>query len=87
MLYSCLKRRIAERSVLGLIRLWLQAPVQEEDGQGGERRTHPRAGTPQGGVISPLLSNIYLHELDRWWQAPGGPRERWNARLVRVPSG
>jgi len=82
-LLALLERRIADRSVLALIRAWLEAPVQEEDECGGQRRTKPAAGTPQGGVISPLLANVYLHELDRAWHEPGGPRSRWNARLVR----
>ena len=50
----------------GLLRLWLAAGVMEE---GRVHRT--LAGTPQGGVISPLLSNIYLHVLDRVWE------DRW----------
>jgi RNA-directed DNA polymerase len=74
--------RVADRSILGLIRQWLRSAVVEEDG-GQRKTTHPRRGTPQGGVISPLLANIYLHELDKRWYAPGGPRERYNARLVR----
>jgi RNA-directed DNA polymerase len=82
-LLACLRRRIADRSVLALIRRWLETPVQEDDGNGGTTLTRPKAGTPQGGVISPLLSNLYLHELDRRWHAPEGPRARYNARLVR----
>jgi RNA-directed DNA polymerase len=82
-LRACLEERIADRSVLHLIRMWLQVPVQEREASGGVTLTHPRAGTPQGGVISPLLSNLYLHERDRRWHAPGGPRDRWKARLVR----
>jgi RNA-directed DNA polymerase len=82
-LMACLRRRIADRSVLTLIRRWLEVPVQEDDGNGGKTLTRPQAGTPQGGVISPLLANLYLHELDRRWHAPEGPRDRYNARLVR----
>jgi RNA-directed DNA polymerase len=82
-LMACLEERIADRSVLHLIRMWLRVPVQERDEGGRVTLTHPRAGTPQGGVISPLLSNLYLHAMDRRWHAPGGPRDRWNARLVR----
>ena len=78
-------QRIADGSILGLIRQWLRSPVVEGDGKAGQGKTttHPRQGTPQGGVISPLLANIYLHELDKRWHAPGGPREQYNARLVR----
>jgi RNA-directed DNA polymerase len=82
-LMACLERRIADRSVLALIRGWLKTPVQERDEQGRTTLSRPTAGTPQGGVISPLLSNLYLHELDRRWQAPGGPRDRYDAHLVR----
>ncbi len=78
-----LERRIADRSVLRLIRLWLRCPVVEEDDQGRRHLTHPRQGTPQGGVISPLLANIYLHDFDRAFHGPGGPAQFANARLVR----
>src|SRR5881628_1107938 len=78
-----LERRIADRSVLHLIRLWLRGPVVEEDDQGRRRTTHPRHGTPQGGVISPLLANIYLHEFDRAFHAKDGPAQFAKARLVR----
>ena len=78
-----LERRIADQSVLRLIRLWLRCPVVEEDDQGRRRTTHPRQGTPQGGVISPLLANIYLHDFDRAFHGPDGPAQFANARLVR----
>jgi RNA-directed DNA polymerase len=60
--------RISDRRVLKLIWKWLKAGVMEEGG--GIRET--LAGTPQGGVISPLLANIYLHRLDREWEAKSG---------------
>jgi RNA-directed DNA polymerase len=78
-----LERRLADRSVLRLIRLWLRCPVVEDDDHGRRHTTYPRQGTPQGGVISPLLANIYLHDFDRAFQSTDGPAQFANARLVR----
>lgn len=78
-----LERRIADRSVLRLIRRWLRCPVVEEDDQGRRRTTRLRQGTPQGGVISPLLANIYLHDFDRAFHGPDGPAQFAKAQLVR----
>jgi RNA-directed DNA polymerase len=90
-LMACLERRIADRSVLKLIRMWLRAPVVEppekagggRSSGGGGRKVYPHRGTPQGGVISPLLANLYLHWFDKVFHRPGGPAQWANARLVR----
>jgi RNA-directed DNA polymerase len=83
-LMAQLERRVADRSVLKLIRMWLRCPVVDEDEHGNQKITKPDAGTPQGGVISPLLANIYLHQMDHAFHNDAdGPYETANARLVR----
>lgn len=83
-LMAALEMRIADRSVLKLIRMWLKSPVVEEH-EGGGRTTSGKAqkGTPQGGVISPLLANIYLHWFDKVFHFSDGPAQWAKARLVR----
>lgn len=84
-LLAAVARRVADRHILRLLAQWLRAPVaiEREDGKretrGGKRT---RRGTPQGGVISPLLANLYLHAFDTAWRA-GGLERRWQARLIR----
>jgi group II intron reverse transcriptase/maturase len=63
-LMKAVAKRVSDGSVLRLIKSWLRAPVVEEDKDGIKRVIPNRRGTPQGGVISPLLSNLYLNPLD-----------------------
>jgi RNA-directed DNA polymerase len=91
-LMECLRMRISDRHVLRLIKLWLTTPVQEPksgpgaQGSGSNRPgglSRPQSGTPQGGVISPLLANLYLHWFDKTFYRPKGPGTWANAKLVR----
>ena len=85
-LMACVRMRITDRAVLELIRGWLRAPVIETDEQTGKPnppRKSDGKGTPQGGVISPLLANVYLHWFDVMFHRQNGPRHWANARLVR----
>jgi len=75
--------RIADRSVLRLIRMWLKAPVMEEGDDGRPTMRRQSKGTPQGGVISPLLANAFLHWFDKFFHGANGPKVWANARLVR----
>lgn len=78
-LLEILRRRVRDGVLLRLVSKWLHAGVLEN----GEL-SHPEAGTPQGGVISPLLANVYLHEvLDSWFERDVKPRLRGGALLVR----
>jgi RNA-directed DNA polymerase len=82
-LMKCLRMRIVDRSVLKLIRRWLQAPIVEQDRNGRTRVTRSKKGTPQGGVISPLLANVYLHWFEKLFYTAGGPGSWAKARIVR----
>jgi RNA-directed DNA polymerase len=82
-LMACVQRRITDRSVLNLIRKWLESPIEDHDDQGRKRIIKPKQGTPQGGVISPLLANLYLHWFDKVFNGTSGPRQFANARIVR----
>lgn len=78
-LMKVLQERISDRTVLRLILQWLRAPVRQPDG----RMDQSRLGSPQGGVISPLLANIYLHVFDRLIVAEGGTYHQAEIRIVR----
>jgi RNA-directed DNA polymerase len=81
-LMKAVERRVADRSVLALIRMWLDAPVEDRDEDGRRTVSRSKQGTPQGGVISPLLANLYLHWFDVVFHR-NGPGRWAKARLVR----
>jgi RNA-directed DNA polymerase len=73
-LLQCVARRIVDRDMLWLIKLWLKTPVEERDENGNRRLTGGRqstCGTPQGGVISPLLANLYMNRFLKYWRQTG----------------
>jgi group II intron reverse transcriptase/maturase len=79
LLLEIIKKRVNDGGILRLIGKWLNAGVME-----GTTLTHPEKGTPQGGVISPVLSNIFLHHvLDEWYARDVQPRLRGRSFLVR----
>jgi RNA-directed DNA polymerase len=78
-LMKAIERRIADRQILKLILKWFRAPIWEP----GKSMKSNDQGTPQGGVISPLLANIYLHWFDKIFNGSSGPGTRAKAVLVR----
>jgi len=83
-LLKSVARRIVDRHVLWLIKLWLKAPVEERDGDGTRRMSGGKSntcGTPQGGVASPLLANIYMNRFLKHWRL-SGRGEAFRAHVV-----
>jgi RNA-directed DNA polymerase len=83
-LMQCVARRIVDREVLRLIKMWLTAPVEERDENGKRRLTggkNRHCGTPQGGVASPLLANLYMNRLLKGWRNTKRG-EQYDAQIV-----
>lgn len=83
-LVQCVARRIVDREVLRLIKMWLKVPVEEREGKGNRRMTGGKQntrGTPQGGVISPMLANLYMNRFLKHWRRTGRG-EAFQAQVV-----
>jgi RNA-directed DNA polymerase len=83
-LMQSVARRVVDKAMLGLIKQWLRAPVETTDPDGRRRMEGgqtKRQGTPQGGVLSPLLANIYMNRFLKYWRRTGRG-EAWQARVI-----
>ena len=70
-LMQSVARRIVDRDILHLIKMWLQVPAEERDKRGKRRMTggrNHRCGTPQGGIVSPMLANLYMNRFLKHWR-------------------
>jgi RNA-directed DNA polymerase len=77
-----LAQRIADEKVLHLVKMWLKAPIKDDDGKvsGGKKN---KSGTPQCGVISPLLANVFLNILDKAVNRKNGIYRRKGVKIIR----
>jgi len=81
-LMQCVARRIVDRRVLHLIKMWLTVAVAERDEKGNWRHTGSTGkGTPQGGVISPLLANVYMNRFLKYWRLQEKGKQ-WRAHII-----
>jgi RNA-directed DNA polymerase len=83
-LLQCVARRIVDKHMLHLLKMWLKVPVEEEDEKGKKRLTGGKCndrGTPQGGVVSPLLANLYMNRMLKGWRNTKRG-EQYRAKLV-----
>jgi group II intron reverse transcriptase/maturase len=78
-LLTLVANRVSDKHVIHLIKLWQKAPISED----GKTHGGHGGGTPQGGVISPLLTNIYMNLVDRAVRRPNGPFQRSGVSIVR----
>jgi RNA-directed DNA polymerase len=83
-LMKCVARRVVDKHILHLLKMWLKVPVEEKDEKGNKRLTggkdHDR-GTPQGGVVSPLFANLYMNRMLKGWRQTGRTK-RYQAAIV-----
>lgn len=80
-LLKTVSQRISDKNVLHLIKMWLKAPIWDESSGGSAKKN--KIGTPQGGVISPLLANIYLHLVDRLINGANSIFQKHGVEIVR----
>jgi RNA-directed DNA polymerase len=83
-LLQCVAKRIVDKHMLHLLKIWLKVPVEEKDGAGKKRLTGGKGkdrGTPQGGVVSPLLANLYMNRMLKGWKNTRRG-EQFHAELV-----